>query len=256
MNNLYIKGIKVSCCTIDSSVTETISNIQSQKKNYICVTDAGNLVNAHRKSSVLKSAINNSLLSLPDGRPISLIAKLKGISDIDRVAGPDFMQAMFQKTSGTEIKHFFLGDTEGILKKLVEKVTKDFDLQIAGTFSPAFENWTQEKEEEIISKINSSGADVIWVALGGGKQEIWMMNNYAKLNKGIMIGVGAAFRFYLGDIKRAPVFFQKLGLEWMFRLVQQPGKMFKRYITTLPFFVLYSIQLIPKNNSNLKTDKH
>lgn len=256
MNDLYIKGIKVSCCTIDSSVTETISNITSQNKNYICVTDAGNLVNAHRKSPGLRSAINNSLLSLPDGRPISLIAKFKGIKDIDRVAGPDFMQAMFKETSGTKIKHFFLGDTEDVLKELVEKVTKEYDVQIAGTLSPAFEERTKETEEEIISKINSSDADLIWVAFGGGRQEIWMMNNYAKLDKGIMVGVGAAFRFYLGKIKRAPVIFQKLGLEWMFRLVQQPRKMFKRYITTLPYFILYSIQLIPKNNSNLKSDKH
>lgn len=252
LNNLYIKGIKVSCCDLQSSVSETISAIKLQKPNYICVTDAGNLVNAHRKSPELKNAINNSLISLPDGRPLSVFAKLKGIKNIDRVAGPDFMEKFFEATSGTDIGHFFLGDTDEIQDKLRKKISGKYRIKIAGSFSPEFGNWNDETDNNILLKIKESDADLIWVGLGGGKQEIWMKNNYMKLDKGIMIGVGAAFRFYLGEIKRAPLIFQKLGLEWMFRLIQQPEKMFKRYATTLPFFILYSIQEIFKNNSKLK----
>ncbi len=252
MKNFYIKDIKISCCNLISSVNETISYMQLSGPNYICVTDAGNLVNAHRKFPELKEAINNSFLSLPDGKPISILAKLKGVKDIGRVAGPDFMDRMFKETSGTKLKHYFLGDTEEIHKILISQISGKYDLQIAGSFEPEFGKWDLHTNEEIINKINESGADIIWVSLGGGKQEVWMKNNYKKLNKGIMIGVGAAFRFYTGKIKRAPSLLQSLGLEWFFRLVQQPRKMFGRYVTTLPFFLIYSIQEAFRSGNSVK----
>ena len=191
-------------------------------------------------------------MSLPDGRPISLLANIKGIKDIDRVAGPDFMKEIFRKTSGTGLRHFFLGDTGEILEKLITKIRENYDLQIAGSLSPEFGNWTSETDEQIIKRINDSEADFIWVALGGGKQEVWMNENYNKLNKGIMTGVGAGFRFFTGDLKRAPLVFQRLGFEWLFRLMQQPGRMFKRYMTTLPFFVVYSFEELISRKTNLQ----
>lgn len=242
LNNFYFKDIKISCCDLDSSVKNSISQIKSGKPNYICVTDVGNLVNAHRKSSELKEAINQSFISLPDGRPISIFAKLKGIKNTDRVAGPDFMEEIFRQTTNTNLRHFFLGDTEETLEKLMRKLKSKYNLQIAGSCSPKFGKWNSKIDEDIIKKINESDADFVWVSLGGGRQEIWMKNNYTKLNKGLMTGVGAAFRFFTGDIKRAPFIFQRLGFEWLFRLIQQPGKMFKRYSNTLPFFMIYSIQ--------------
>ncbi|MBK8551326.1 MAG: WecB/TagA/CpsF family glycosyltransferase [Ignavibacteria bacterium] len=249
MENFYIKDIKITCCNLESSSEVAISQVKSGNTNYICVTDAGNLVNAHRKSPELKEAINNSFISLPDGRPISMLAKLKGVKDIERVAGPDFMEELFRKTSGTEIKHFFLGDTDEILKSLTEKISGKYNLKIAGTYSPEFGKANESSDNEIVRRINDSGTDIIWVSLGGGKQEIWMKNNYLKLNKGLMIGVGAAFRFFTGDIKRAPVIFQELGFEWFFRLIQQPGRMLKRYSSTLPFFLIYSAEEFFKTNS-------
>lgn len=249
--SLYIKGIKVSCCDLQSSVSETISNTKLQKPNYICVTDAGNLVNAYRKSPGLKDAINNSLISLPDGKPISVFAKLKGIRSIERVAGPDFMEKLFEATSGTVIRHFFLGDTDEIHDKLRKKISAEYRIEIAGSFSPEFNSWNEQTDREIVTRLKEADADIIWVGLGGGKQEIWMKNNFMKLDKGIMIGVGAAFRFYLGEIKRAPLFFQNVGLEWFFRLIQQPGKMFTRYASTLPFFAAYCLQeFFKKKNIN------
>ncbi|HMS32690.1 MAG TPA: WecB/TagA/CpsF family glycosyltransferase [Ignavibacteria bacterium] len=250
MINFYIKDIKITCCDLDSSSENAISFIRSNGKNYICVTDAGNLVNAHRNSPELKDAINNSYISLPDGIPVSKLAKLKGIKDIDRVAGQDFMKEVFKKTSDTDIKHFFLGDTEDVLKSLKEKLKAEYKINISGSYSPEFGVWTEETDREIIRRINMTNPDFIWVSLGGGKQEIWMKNNFMKLDKGLMTGVGAAFRFFTGDIKRAPVFIQKSGFEWLHRLIQQPDKMFKRYATTLPFFLLYSVQELFKINSN------
>lgn len=235
-----------------TAVEFTLNNLNSGQPGYICVTDVGNIITAHRKNPALKSAINNSLLSLPDGRPLSIFAALKGIKDIDRVAGPDFMQNMFMHTSGKSIRHFFLGDTEDILREVVRKARSEYDINISGYYSPRFEIWSDDYNEDIIKRLNESGSDLIWIGLGGGRQEIWMKNNYVKLNKGIMTGVGAAFRFYTGKIKRAPVFLQKSGLEWSYRLIQQPGKMFNRYLSTLPYFMLYSFgEFFKKSKLNI-----
>lgn len=254
MTEFYFKGVKVNCCDLESSVRYCFDFLNEDiGSGYICVTDTGNLVNAYKRSPDLKSAINNSLLSLPDGRPLSMFAGLKGIDGIGRVAGPDFMREVFKRSKDRGFKHFFIGDTEEVLKRVTGKAVGEFGIKVCGTCSPAFDDNTANSRanEEIVSQINSSDADFIWVALGGGKQEIWMMNNYKKLNKGIMIGVGAAFRFYLGDIKRAPLVFQKLGMEWFFRLIQQPGKMGGRYLKTLPLFILYSSSEIFKSRSEL-----
>jgi len=252
ITNFYFKGIKICCCDINNSVQYAFDFIKGDKgSGYICVTDSGNLVNAFKRNPDLKKAINNSLMSLPDGRPLSVFAQLKGIRNIGRVAGPDFMIEIFRRSGGTDIKHFFLGDTEEILERMCAKAISEYSINICGTYSPEFNLAKDFSDELIIDKIKAADADFIWVALGGGKQEVWMMNNYKKLNKGIMTGVGAAFRFYLGDIKRAPLFFQKIGMEWFFRLIQQPGKMAGRYFKTLPYFVFYSAGEIFKSKSKL-----
>lgn len=251
LKSFYIKDIKISCCNLDSAVDELLSVLKLSHSEYVCVTDAGNIVTAFRNSPALKSAINESFMSLPDGRPLSVFAGLKGIKDVGRVAGPDFMIRVFERTSGTGISHFFLGDTEIILEKMISSISAEYDLKIAGSYSPPFGIWNSDTENEILGKIIKAHPDLIWVSLGGGKQEVWMKKIHGKLDKGVMIGVGAAFRFYLGEIKRAPIVFQKLGFEWLFRLVQQPGKMFKRYAVTLPFFMIYFIQeIFKKNNEN------
>ncbi len=250
--SFYIKGVKVSCCTLESSVNAVIERARSRQPAYVCVTDAGNIVNASRRSSQLKKAINNSLISLPDGRPISILANLKGIKEIERVAGPDFMEEMFRKTSGTDLKHFFLGDTDEVHQRLEEKISGNFKLNIAGFSSPEFGEWSAGVNENILRNINESGAAFIWVCLGGGRQEVWMAENFSGLKTGVMIGAGAALRFYTGDIKRAPKFFQSAGLEWMFRLAQQPGKMFTRYLKTLPLFAVYMFQQLLSSEKQIQ----
>ncbi len=252
MKSIFIKGVKVSVCNMATAIDKTLELIASGKPSYICVTDSGNIVNSYRRSEELKLAINNSDISLPDGRPISLLAKAKGIAGMGRVAGPDFMHAVFQTTSGSSLTHFFLGDTEETLMKLHRDINSKYKIKIAGTFSPPFDNWTDDTDNKIISILKNASADFIWVSLGGGKQEVWMMRNHAKLHKGVMVGVGAAFRFLTGDIQRAPLIMQKAGLEWFFRLLQQPGKMAGRYAGTLPYFAVYSIQELFNNKM---TDK-
>lgn len=242
--NFYIKGVKITCCKLEDSANLVIERARSNEPGYVCVTDAGNIVNAYKRSPALKKAINESFVSLPDGRPISILAEIKGIEGIERVAGPDFMEEIFNKTSATGLSHFFLGETVETHRKLKDKIAAEYDLTISGFCSPEFGEWDEETNEKIFEMINASGPDLIWVSLGGGRQETWMAENIIRLRKGVMIGAGAALRFYTGDIKRAPVFFRSIGLEWFFRLLQQPRKMLARYARTLPLFFVYMIQEI------------
>jgi N-acetylglucosaminyldiphosphoundecaprenol N-acetyl-beta-D-mannosaminyltransferase len=227
------KGVKVNSVNIERAINQIIKALYYGRPNYVCVNDVGNIVNSYRKNERLRNAINESYLSLPDGRPLSIYGKLIGYEDIGRVSGAVIMKYLF----GENLSHCFIGDTEELHNRLAENVRNNFqNAFIKGGYSPPFKEWSEKDNEEIIKKINEFAADIVWISFGGGKQEVWMHENYKKIKRGVLIGIGAGFRWYLGDIKQAPTFLQKLSLEWLFRLVQQPS-MFKRYASTLPFFV-------------------
>lgn len=210
------------------------------------MNDVGNIVNAYRKSEQMKIAINSSYLSVPDGKPLAYVGKKLGTENIKRVAGPDLADLVFSSFDGN-VKHFILGDTIEYQNKLISFLKSNYkEINICGTLSPPFKKWDDKINNDIKEKIILSDADIIWVCLGGGKQEIWMYDNYKKFEKGIFIGIGAGFRWLTGDIKRAPKFFQEIGMEWLFRFVQQPRTTFGRLISTLPYFIKDSIIEITK----------
>lgn len=253
MKYFLFKGVKVNVINLDI-LSDTDFENSLKKTGYFCVTDVGNVVNAYKRNEQLKNAINGSSLSLPDGRPLSVYGKLIGHKEINRTSGADVMDCLFKLSLKKGFSHCFIGDTKEIHNKLNDKIKKDYNgLIVKGFYSPPFVEWSKEKDEDIINIINGFDADFVWISFGGGKQEIWMYENYNKVNKGIFIGIGAGFRWFLGEIKQAPVFLQKLSLEWLYRLVQQPKKMFSRYMNTLPFFFkdaiieLIRIKLLRKN---------
>ena len=140
------------------------------------------------------------------------------------------MLALFARDNG--LKHYFYGSSEETLSLLKEKLTEKYPhLQIAGMVSPPFRELSEEEDKEMVGKINASGADIIWVGLGAPKQEKWMYAHKDRVN-GVMIGVGAGFDYHAGNIKRAPGWMQKLSLEWLYRLMQDPKRLFKRYLVT------------------------
>ncbi|MCX6158487.1 MAG: WecB/TagA/CpsF family glycosyltransferase [Ignavibacteriae bacterium] len=240
----YFKSVKVSISNLSSAVDITLDYININNCLYICVTDVNNLVNSYRRFKKLKLSINNSLLSLPDGRPLSIFGRLLSFKEIDRVAGPDYFNNMLERSNTEKITHCFIGDTEETLNRLVKKIKAEYpNVTIKGIYSPPFRNWSIDDNNEIVSNINKFNADVIWISFGGGKQEIWMNENCNNINRGIMVGIGAGFKWYLGDIKRAPLILQKLSLEWCYRLYQDPIRI-KNYITSIPLFIKDSAILL------------
>lgn len=238
MKYFLFKGVKINVVNLDILYNYDYDNIIN-KSQYFCITDVGNIVNAYKRNELLKIAINESYLSLPDGRPLSIYGRLLGNKEIDRTSGADVMKCLFKVSIEKGFSHCFIGDTEEMLGKLKEKIETDYkNLKVKGYYSPPFVEWNKEKNEEIVNIINKFNADFVWISFGGGTQEIWLYENFKNVNKGILIGIGAGYRWFLGEIKQAPPLLQKLSLEWFFRLVQQPKKMFKRYFTTLPFFII------------------
>lgn len=188
--------------------------IKENRKGYICVNDVDNVI-AASKNDMLREAINSSLLSIADGTPLAWFGKLAGCKEIERVAGMDLMMNLFSEMKGC--RHYLLGDTESTIGGVIEKAGKMYrDIQIEG-YSPPFKEFDEEDNRLMMDKITEAKPDIIWVGLGGGKQDKWMYNNIKSLDHGVMIGVGAAFRWFTGDLKTPPKLIQKMGLQWLFR---------------------------------------
>jgi len=160
------------------------------------------------------------------------ISRAKGAKAIRRrTYGPTLMYKFFDKTFQKNYKHFFYGGKKGVAKKLKGVFESKFPgVKIVGTYCPPFRKLSEEEDKRVCKIINSSGADIVWVGLGAPKQEMWMYEHRDKLKASVLIGVGAAFDFHAGNLKQAPELMQNAGLEWLFRLVLEPRRLWKRYL--------------------------
>lgn len=216
-----------------TNMAETVAYIENQigelRGNYICVSNVHTTVTGYEDKEYQKIQ-NSAAAALPDGKPLSLYSRKHGFPEAERVTGPDLMGELFQRNNG--LRHYFYGGKEETIKVLSEKLPAQYrDLVIAGMVSPPFRPLTAEEDAEAVRKINESEADIIWVGLGAPKQERWMYEHRDKVC-GVMIGVGAGFDYYAGTIRRAPLWMQKMSLEWLYRLLQDPKRLLKRYLVT------------------------
>nr|WP_292203411.1 WecB/TagA/CpsF family glycosyltransferase [Butyrivibrio sp.] len=233
-----IFGIKYSIARTEEAVLHVIRNIKKLSGRYICFSNVHTSVMAREDKEYL-AILNGAAFVFPDGSPIATLQQKEGIARAERVAGPDFMEKMFRDTADGKLSHFFYGSTQETLDELQKVLKKRFpNLNIKGMYSPPFRKMTDEEDQADIDRINESGADIIWIGLGAPKQEKWMKAHEGRIH-GVMMGVGAGFNFHAGNIKRAPIWIQKIGLEWLYRLFQDPGRLFKRYVVTNTKFIMY-----------------
>lgn len=206
--------------------------------DYICISNVHTTVMAYHDEKYRKVQ-NEAAMALPDGKPLSIVSKMRGFHSAERVPGPDLMPELFRLSEKKGYSHFFYGSTQDTLDKLREAVLKEYPmLNIAGMYSPPFRKMTDEEDQEIIDKINKTHADFIWVGLGAPKQEFWMAEHRGKVC-GLMLGVGAGFDFHAGTVKRAPRWMQEWCLEWLYRLLQDPKRLIKRYADTNLSFIYH-----------------
>ncbi|MBR1470746.1 MAG: WecB/TagA/CpsF family glycosyltransferase [Lachnospiraceae bacterium] len=234
-----VLGVDYTTANITEVAEYLIGHVKELSGKYICFSNVHTTVMAADDPGY-KEILNHSAMTFPDGAPVAKCIREAGYAEAERVAGPDLMAELFRQSMGSGRKHYFYGSTEKTIQKLRENLEKNYPwMEIVGMVSPPFRELTEEEDAEVVAKINESGADFIWIGLGAPKQEKWMRIHAGKL-RGVMLGVGAGFDFHAGTIRRAPVLIQKLGLEWLYRLVQNPGRLFKRYFITNTKFLWYT----------------
>ena len=239
----------INVTDMKSTIGYITENLEGLKGDYICVSNVHTTVMSFRDEEYRKIQ-NSAAMALPDGQPLSIVSRRRGYSEAQRVPGPDLMPAILDLSQDKGYTHYFYGSTEHTLSQLRKEIlTRYPKLRIAGMYSPPFRDLTREEDEEIVRRINDSGADFVWVALGAPKQEQWMYEHRHRV-RGLMIGVGAAFDFIAGTVRRAPMWMQKLCLEWVFRIMQNPKRMIPRYLNTNFSFLYY----VHKENKVIQKD--
>lgn len=236
-----ILGVNIAITNMRDTVKLIVEQIDELKGEFICLSNVHTTVMSQQDEEYRRIQ-NSAFLALPDGSPLSLVQRLRGYRTAEQVAGPDLMPALWEATENTGISHYFYGSTQESIDALSEKLRKDYPgLKIAGMEAPPFRPLTKEEDEEAVRRINESGAAIVWVGLGAPKQEKWMYEHRDKVNA-LMLGVGAGFDFHAGTVKRAPAWMRNHYLEWLYRLIQDPKRLWKRYVQTNGKFLLLSVK--------------
>lgn len=205
---------------------------------FIGVRDVASTVAIHNDPA-LHDIGTKAALNLPDGMPIVWLGRLRG-HQVKRTCGPDLMDHLLRSSGDRTLSHFFLGGKEGVAEKLADRYRSMVPgLRIAGCHTPPFRPMTPSENSAVLEKIKASGADIVWLGISSPKQDVWMRDNVDQLAQ-TLIGVGAAFDFLSGEVRRAPYWMQKGGLEWLFRLLTEPRRLWRRYIILAPQFVWHS----------------
>ena len=235
-----ILGVHVSVTNIRSVMHELTTHLESYRGGYVCVSNVHTTVMAY-DNPMYRKVQNKSIMAVPDGKPLVFVCHRKGYQEAERVAGPDLMPALLHLSETKGYRHYFYGSTQETIQQLEENLHARFPkLEIAGMYSPPFRPLTPQEDEEMVEKINAAHPDFVWVGLGAPKQEEWMYEHCGRI-KAVMLGVGAAFDFSAGTAKRAPRWMQECYMEWLYRLMQDPRRLFHRYFTTNVRFVLLNV---------------
>lgn len=235
-----ILGVRVAVTDMEKTVALVEDQLENWRGQYICVANVHTTVTASEDEAYLKVQ-NGAVMVLPDGGPLSAYSRRHDFAEAQRVTGPDLMLRLLAISPEKGYRHFFYGSTEETLERMKQRLAEDYPgLQVCGMISPPFRELTVQEDADMVARINDAKPDFVWVGLGAPKQEIWMNAHQGRVS-GLMIGVGAGFDYCAGNIQRAPLWMQKCSLEWLYRLLQDPKRLFKRYLYTNTKFIWNTI---------------
>ena len=235
-----ILGVNIAAINMQWLLDFTDKHIKELSGDYMCVSNVHTTVTSYEDKSYCDIQ-NGGIMAIPDGGPLSTVGKKRGFINMKRTTGPSYMEEILKISAQKGYRHYFYGSTEETLEKLSKVLQHDYPgVQIVGMYSPPFRPLTEEENRLIMEQINESQPDFVWVGLGAPKQERWMAEHQGKI-KGFMVGVGAGFDYFAGNISRAPQWMQEHNLEWVYRLIQDPKRLFKRYIVTNTKFIWNAI---------------
>lgn len=239
MSVCEIMGVRIAVTDMETTVRRIEEHLDDWRGEYICVANVHTTVTAHDDPSY-RAVQNGAVMALPDGGPLSQYSRRKGFAQAARVTGPDLMKEMLRESAQKHYRHYFYGSTQETLDILREKITRNYPgAVIAGMASPPFRPLTEEEDAAAVAAINEARPDFVWVGLGAPKQERWMAAHQGRVHA-LMLGVGAAFDYEAGNIRRAPRWMQRCNLEWLYRLLQDPKRLFKRYFVTNTKFLWWT----------------
>lgn len=240
-----IMGVNVSAITMADAVRTVEDWIGRRARNYVCITGVHGVIESQADPKLM--AIHERAgMATPDGMPLVWMARKLGHGQTERVYGPDLMLQLTALSAKKGYRQYYFGGAPGLAERLRERLAERFPgLVVAGTFSPPFRASSPEEDDAIVRMINAARPDIVWVGLSTPKQEYWMAGHLDRIEAPVMIGVGAAFDFLAGTKRQAPAWMQERGLEWLFRLLSEPRRLWRRYGKIVPqFMVGASLQLL------------
>ncbi len=235
----------VDVIDLDKSVNHVLNLAKLDQGAYVCVSNVHMCLETF-DSADFRAVVNQADLVIPDGKPLSIAQKLLGHKDAAQVRGQDIMNALCAASGEKQINiGFYGGSSDEVLGLVKANLLEKFpDIRIIYDFSPPFRPLNEKEDADVVEQINAAKVDIFFVGIGCPKQEYWMADHKNKLNC-VMLGVGAAFDFIAGSKKHAPIWMQKMGLEWLFRLATEPRRLWKRYLKQNPRFIWYfALQLL------------
>jgi N-acetylglucosaminyldiphosphoundecaprenol N-acetyl-beta-D-mannosaminyltransferase len=240
-----VLGVPLALIDYDRTLDWIATTVEARERGYICVCNV-HTVTAANEDDDLRQALLSSSMNVPDGQPLVWALNALGHPLGGRVYGPELMaRACDRAISGNQRFYLYGGRNQGALVQLALNLRRRYPgVRIVGGYSPPHRPLTDEESEAVTSEINRSGADVVWVGIGVPKQEKWMAEMRGRLAAPVLVGVGAAFDFHAGLVPQAPSWIQEAGLEWAFRLMHEPRRLWRRYVRYNPRFVsAFALQL-------------
>jgi N-acetylglucosaminyldiphosphoundecaprenol N-acetyl-beta-D-mannosaminyltransferase len=237
VKNFSLFGVPISRLNFQDTIAQVMNWAeQRERTRLVTFSNVHMLTEGHKKPWF--RAIHTAMdMNCPDGAPLVWLGRTMA-EGVERVSGPDFMRHFCKQTAQSGLRHFFYGGGDGTAECVIEKLRQDCPgIQIAGSYTPPFGQITSSEDDEAVLQINNSQADILWVCLGCPKQEIWMYEHRDRLRVGVVLAVGQAFDITAGRVPRAPAIMQNNGLEWLYRLSCEPGRLGRRYLSSNTMFL-------------------
>lgn len=236
MESKTVINVPVTALPRQEQISTMMKWAKSNLSKVVCIANVHMLIEAYQDQQ-FGAVLRHADIVSPDGMPLVWMLRFLGAVQQDRVAGVDVLEDLCKKAIVDNVSVYFVGSHASILSKMEARLNRDFpDLKIAGMEPLPFRPMTFEEDQQLVQDLNQSGAGLVFVSLGCPKQEKWMSKHKEKVSA-VMVGLGGAFPVYAGIHRRAPKFFRHAGLEWLYRLGQEPGRLWKRYATTIPLFM-------------------
>jgi len=226
-----VLGVRVHAVQIPDVIAQMERWIAERSFGHVVVAANAHVVMEAYQNPRVRAAVNGADLVMPDGMPLVWLGRRRGFPLKERAYGPGVMAAFLRLSAGKGYRHFFYGSTPETLEALTRRIRDLYgEVEVAGTYSPPFRPLTPEEDEGVVRKLNGAKPDVLWVGLGCPKQELWMDEHRHRLRIPVLLGVGAAFDFLAGVKPQAPDWMGRHGLEWLFRLLSEPRRLWRRYL--------------------------